>query len=235
MKILLIIPFFIINIFSAELDLNKFEDRQEAIEDIRNLILYEEKLAIAYERFLINNYKKPTKTELESSLETLALKRIAPLDLTFTNDTFNLRLPATISSELQELYKSNKYRNRTYTYDNNINFMMEDEFAKHIFGLINYNKGEIKNCPLGDWSGTKQNCKYNNHIYFHVTKTLADNPTEYSMAYFMENFKTGPIAFDSLNLDLTSDIFKNIAIGATLYDFEGNKYIKTKYGIKVLK
>ena len=56
------------------------------------------------------------------------------------------------------------------------------------------------------------------------------------MAYFFEYFKLGPIVFDSQKLNIESNsIFQNIPIGAILYDFEENKYIKTKYGIKVLK
>ena len=115
--------------------------------------------------------------------------------------------------------------------------IFENDLASHLFSLIKYNGGEIKNCPTGNGKLTtaKQNCKYNNHIYINLTETIDSVPSEYNMGYFIENFKTGPIVFDSTKLLFTDNIFQNIPIGAILYDFDENKYIKTKYGIKVLK
>lgn len=235
MKLILITLFFIKTLFSAEFDLNKFEDRQDVIEDIRALIVYEEKLAVNYEKFILNNFKKPLIKDLTESIEPLNLKKLTPIDLTFTNDKFNLRIPTTIPLELQDLYKSNKYRNRTYIYDTSVSFTMEDEFARHILGLINYNnKSEIQNCPSGDSTANMKVCKYNNHFYFTVTKTVSDLPTEYVMAYYMGNFKVGPIAFES-TLPFSNDIFKNIPFGAILYDFDGQRYIKTKNGLQTLQ
>ncbi len=238
MKNLILLVLFISNIFCDELDLNKFEDRQSAIEDIKALIVFEERLAVTYEKFILNNYKKPLLNDLLNNIDNFHTKKITLAPLTLTNDKFNNRLPSNITSneQLFEIYKSNKYRNRTYFYNNNIYFILQDDFTNHIYGLIKYNKGEILNCPTGTLTVTKQNCKYNNHIYFNLTKIENSNPIDYEMAYFLENFKLGPVVFDSQKLNIDSNsIFQNIPIGAILYDFEENKYIKTKYGIKVLK
>lgn len=239
MRNLIILSLFLINIFSAELDLSKFEDKQVAIEDIKTLILYEEKLAVAYEKFLIDNFKKPSKTELEGLVDSLTLKSLTLKELSF-DDKLNNRLPdAIIKNDLFDMYKKNTYRSNTYYYDGNIYFIFKNDLASHLFSLIKYNNGEIKDCPSldssGNWTGTKRNCKYNNHIFIDLTKIIDSNPNEYNMGYFIENFKTGPIVFDSTKLLLTDNIFQNIPIGAILYDFDENKYIKTKYGIKVLK
>ena len=77
MRSLIILSLFLINIFCAELDLSKFEDKQVAIEDIKTLILYEEKLAIAYEKFLLDNFKKPSKSDLEALVDSVTLKSIS--------------------------------------------------------------------------------------------------------------------------------------------------------------
>lgn len=239
MRSLIILSLFVINIFCAELDLTKFEDKQMAIEDLKTLILYEEKLAVVYEKFLLDNFKKPSKSDLEGLLDSLTLKSISLKELTF-DDKLNNRLPEIIiKSDLFDIYKKNTYRNNTYYYDGNIYFIFKNDLASHLFSLIKYNKGKIEDCPSldssGNWTGTKRNCKYNNHILIDLTKIIDSNPSEYNMGYFIENFKTGPIVFDSTNLPLLNEIFQNIPIGAILYDFDENKYIKTKYGIKVLK
>ena len=237
MKSLIILSFFLVNIFCAELDLTKFENKQMVIEDLKTLILYEEKLAVVYEKFLLDNFKKPSKSDLEGLADSLTLKSISLKELTF-DDKLNNRLPESIiKSDLFDIYKKNTYRNNTYYYDGNIYSIFENDLASHLFSLIKYNGGEIKNCPTGNGKLTtaKQNCKYNNHIYINLTETIDSVPSEYNMGYFIENFKTGPIVFDSTKLLFTDNIFQNIPIGAILYDFDENKYIKTKYGIKVLK
>ena len=76
MRSLIILSFFLVNIFCAELDLTKFENKQMVIEDLKTLILYEEKLAVAYEKFLLDNFKKPSKSELEGLADSLTLKSL---------------------------------------------------------------------------------------------------------------------------------------------------------------
>lgn len=236
MRIFFILSFFILKLFSDEVDLNKFEDRQAVIEDIRNLILYEEKLSIAYEKFLLDNYTKPTLAQLVASVDSFIPAKISLENLTLTNDKFNIRLNNNIKvSDLFAIYKSNKYRNHTYFYNNSIYFIMEDDFANHIYGLIKYNNNSgIQTCETTNGTITATNCQYNNHIFIDVTKIEDNKPSVYKMAYFIEKFKTGPIIFDSTNLAFTDSIFSIIPIGAVLYNFDGDKYIKTKDGIKVV-
>ncbi|QKF65736.1 hypothetical protein AVENP_0156 [Arcobacter venerupis] len=243
-KILIIFFIFFSFSFSLELNLNNFEDRQAALRDVKTLILYEESIAKAYEEYILTNYSIPTLTQITSLIENISL--INPINSTFTLDgtlmkiSYGLIDEIKADSSIKALYESNTYRKRTFFRNDKISFILEDEFAKHLYDLIKQS-GEIINCPTNSGTITKVNCKQSNHIYIGVTNIKKDTrvntyePDVYLMVYSIDKFKTGPIVITADSTEYTQSEFDSIPKGALLYDVVGVKYVKTIDGIKALK
>lgn len=241
MKKILFILFLLINL-SFALDLTNFEDRQSALQDVKTIILYEESIAKAYEDFILTNYKFPTLAEIKTLIGNLTLVNNISSNLvlssTLTKISYGLNSDLKADSSIKALYESNTYRKRTYVRNDEINFILEDEFAKHLYDLIKQNGGEIQTCPTTVFT-TAMNCKENNHIYIQLTKKLEGSevvPNTYLMAYHMDNFKNGPIIItNDTSKHITESAFDSIPKGALLYDVDGVKYVKTLDGIEILK
>lgn len=237
MKKILFILFLLINL-SFALDLTNFEDRQSALQDVKTIILYEESIAKAYEDFILTNYKFPTLTEIEDLIDKNEVISNLVLSSTLTKISYGLNSDLKADSSIKALYESNTYRKRTYVRNDEINFILEDEFAKHLYDLIKQNGGEIQTCPTTVFT-TAMNCKENNHIYIQLTKKLEGSevvPNTYLMAYHMDNFKNGPIIItNDTSKHITESAFDSISKGALLYDVDGVKYVKTLDGIEILK
>jgi hypothetical protein len=241
MKKIVILFYIFINL-SFALELTTFEDRQKVLQDIKSIILYEESIAKAYEEFILKNYAIPTLTQIESLIGELQV--IVPevksttitLDSNFTIISYGIADDLKTDNSIKTLYESNTFRKRTYFRNEQINFILEDEFAKHLYDLIKEN-GSIENCPNSAFI-TPRNCKENNHIYIQLTKKLDGVdfiPDKYLMVYHIDKFKTGPIVITNVITDYTKSEFDFIPKGALLYDIDGLKYVKTLTGIKVLK
>ena len=244
MKKLFFIFIFLSNI-AFSLDLNDFEERKSVLEDIKSIILYEESIAIAYENYILSNYSIPTLTQIKTLIgdlttqvsgitTTLTLNNSAITKISYAlNDTLKA------DDSIKALYDSNTFRKRTYVRNNEVYFILEDVFAKHLYDLMkSSNISVINNCPIVVFT-TAVNCKENNHIYIGLTKKLEGGlvvPNTYLMVYHIDKFKTGPIIItDDTSKHITESAFDSIPKGALLYDTNGVKYLKTLDGIEVLK
>ena len=244
---LLWIKLFFIFIFLSNiafsLDLNDFEERKSILEDVKSIILYEESIAIAYENYILSNYSIPNLAQIKVLIGDLTTQ-VSGITTTLTlNNSAITKISYALSDDLKKadasikaLYDSNTFRKRTYVRNNEVYFILEDVFAKHLYDLIKTN-GEIINAdkPLISCSLNKV-CKKNNHIYVEVQSLVSDMPDKYLMAYHIDKFKTGPIIItNDTSKYLTESIFNSIPKGALLYDITGVKYLKTVSGIEVLK
>lgn len=244
MKKLFFIFIFLSNI-AFSLDLNDFEERKSVLEDVKSIILYEESIAIAYENYILSNYSIPTlaqikvligdlTTQVSGITTTLTLNNSSITKISYAlNDTLKA------DDSIKALYDSNTFRKRTYVRNNEVYFILEDVFAKHLYDLMkSSNISVINNCPIVVFT-TPINCKENNHIYIGLTKKLEGGlvvPNTYLMAYHIDKFKTGPIIItDDTSKHLIENAFNSIPKGALLYDTNGVKYLKTLDGIEVLK
>lgn len=248
------ILFFITFNFLFAYDLNNFEDRQMILQDVKTLILYEESIAKAYEEYILENYSIPSYQNITSLIGALTLKNTInttiSLDSSFTKVSYNLNNEIKADEGIKALYESDTFRKRTYYEKNSgkIYFLLEDEFAKHLYDLIKQNNGVILNCPTTEGNVTKQNCKLNKHIYIGVTnikkytvKNSQGNdeviyePDNYLITYHIDKFKTGPIVITTDSSKYSLNTFDFISKGALIYDTNGLKYVKTINGIEVLK
>ena len=218
-----------------------FEERQKTLQDIKNVIQYEESVARIYELYILNNLKLPTIAEINTLLDG-NIKDFVSSDnkdkvnlttLTSGLPKISYALGDVLKADLsiKSLYDSNTYRKKTYVRDNAVYFILEDTFAKHLFDLIALNNNtnkEIKEC--GSTNSDKA-CIFKDHIYIEPTYS-SGSINGYLMAYHIDKFKTGPIVISGVTGD---NIFKSIPKGTLIYDITGVKYIKTTLGIEVLK
>ena len=249
MKIIFIFLFSINFIFA--LDLNDFTDRQKILQDIKKVVQNEESIAKAYERYILENYGIPTNINLLYTTNYLGtsasfLSSISDFSSSFNSFTlsqnkisYSLKDVLKNDSDIKTLYESNTFRKRTYFRNNEIHFILEDIFAKHLYDLMKLsNITTINNCPIVVFT-TPVNCKENNHIFIGLTKKLDGGlivPNSYLMSYHIDKFKTGPIIItDDTSKHITEDIFDSLSKGSLLYDINGVKYLKTLDGIEVLK
>ena len=246
MKKLYLIFIFLSNI-AFSLDLTNFEDRQKILQDIKSVILKEESIANAYEKYILDNYEIPDKIDSLYTSNYLGQSVDFLSDITDFSSNFN---PFSISEnkisyslklndiQLKSLYESNTFRKKTYIRDNKLYFILEDGFAKHLYDLIKLNNGQIIICPNSIVT-VPINCRDNNHIYIGLTKKSDGTnfiPDKYLMVYHIDKFKTGPIIITNDILKYSTDnIFNSIPKGALLYDINGVKHLKTVSGIEVLK
>lgn len=242
MKKILFVLFLLIN-SSFALDLANFEDRQSALQDVKTIILYEESIAKAYEEYILTNYAIPNLTQIKSLIGDITttisgITTTLNLNGTLMKVSYGLNNDLKADSSIKALYESNTYRKRTYVRNDEVNFILEDEFAKHLYDLIKQNGGAIQDCPTIVFT-TAVNCKENNHIFIQLTKKLDGLevvPDTYLIAYHIDKFKTGPIIItNDTSKHITQSAFDSIPKGALLYDTDGVKYVKTIDGIEVLK
>lgn len=233
---------FFVSFLHAETEFNL---RQKELINVRNMVQHEESISRAYEEYIINNYKFPTISELESTIgnvdiSILGITKIPTLTAGLT--VLSYALDNTIlDSEIIELYKSNSLRKRTYFLksDAKIHFILEDPFAKHLYDLLKNTSLGISTCPLFTLSIlTPITCIKDNHLYIKMTNKLTNGALklDFLMNYHIDKFKTGPIIITSdTSLHTTEDEFNSIPKGAVLYDINGSKYIKTTTSIEILK
>lgn len=238
----LFILIFTINILSAA-DLTNFDTRQVVLQDIKKIVQNEELIARAYEKYIIDKYALPstitdlyTINYLGSSVNFLKIITSSPIYFkifTLGINKISYALKDVLKSDnsgIKALYESNTFRKRTYYLNNEIHFVLEDAFAKHLFDLIQQTGSGLSVC-----SGLPNiNCIKDNHIYIKPTYDLLDIRA-YLMNYHIDNFKTGPIVITNNILLYSSDEFKSIPKGAAIIDTDGRRYVKTTSGIEALK
>ena len=233
--------------FSFALDMNKFEDRQEVLQDIKKLILYEELVARAYESFLMENYTLPSTSDITDITDTTSgIKKLIrheiynnlSLDENATKLSYGLKTTYKEIDEIKKFYEDNSFRKNTYVQGDSVYFILEDDFAKHLFDLISYDVEITQNCEDSGSCIQKDKTKaFNDHLYIDIyDHDDEDVPIDYLMAYHKDNFKTGPIIITTDRIKQnTNPIFNSIPKGALMYDHKGVKYVKTKDSIEILK
>ena len=242
MKNIFFIFVFFSNI-SFSLDLNNFDERQKVLKSVKTIILYEESIAKAYEEYILTKYSIPTLTQVKNLIGNLntqvsGITNTLTLNKDITKISYALNSELLADNNIKTLYESNTFRKRTYVRNNEVYFILEDVFAKHLYDLIKISKEVISTCPNTDFS-VPINCIENNHIYIQLTKKF-DGVTlvldSYLMAYHIDKFKTGPIIItNDTSKHITESVFDSIPKGALLYDTNGIKYTKTLSGIEPLK
>lgn len=234
---------FLILIFFNFLQSEDFEARQKTLQDIKNIVQYEESLARAYEQYIIDNYKLPSSisnittliggdvTTFVLSIDSQVNATVLASGLPKINYALNSNLITDLS--IKSLYESDTFRKKTYLRNNAVYFSLDDSLAKHIFDLIKLNSGnEIKTCA--STNGDKV-CIKESHIYVSPTYTSGEI-TGYIMCYRIDKFKTGPIIVtNDSSKYISEDVFDSIPRGALIYDIKGVKYVKTLTSIEALK
>lgn len=221
-----------------------FQERQSALQDIKNIVQYEESFARTYEQYILANYKlPPTVTTITALMGGTITAFITTINSKVNTTTLADGLPKinyALGDELKadlgikSLYESDTFRKRTYVRDGAVYFILEDSFAKHLFDLIKLNSGnEIQDC-----SSTNSNkaCKRDNHIYIDATVVTTTTIASYLMSYHVDKFKTGPIVVTDNSVKYTTEeVFNSIPKGALIYDIIGKRYIKTTTTIEEIK
>lgn len=243
MRIFLFIIFLLSNILNAEI--TDFDTRQDVILKLKEMVLKEEQIATAYEEYILENYNIPADLNAITSsgylgsyldfitnsidtnyFETPVLGNL--LNSTLTTISYGLKSVLKTDAYFKNLYESNTFRKKTFYANNKINFIINDDYAKHLLYLISKQGVQILDCIT---IGTKY-CKKNEHIYIYDDITRIN----LLMYYHKDKFKTGPIIItNDTSLQNTSDEFNFIPKGAILYDTDGIKYVKTLDSIEKLK
>lgn len=239
------IAIYLILIFNITVSFaESFEEKQKVFQEIKEIILYEESFAKAYEDLLIIDYAFPTLEKIEVKIGKIDInknkmyKQIS-FDSSITKLSYGLNKSATDTDGAIAFYESNNLRENTYIQDDSVYLMFDNSFASHIFGLLKaINKNEINKCPVPENDNrtyiTKQTCHHRNHIYIDLIEFNKKEPSEFLMSYHIDKFKMGPIVLDKTKT-LPKNIEELISKGAILYDFDGIKYIKTQDEIVELK
>ena len=212
-----------------------FQERQSTLQDIKNIVQFEESFARTYEQYILTNYKLPPTVGTITSLMNGDIKYFVAIDnqvnsttLTYGLPKINYALGDDLKADLgiKSLYEGDTFRKRTYFRDGAVYFILEDSFAKHLFDLIKLNSGnEIKDCSS---TNSDKACKRDSHIYIDATGVTATTIASYLMSYHVDKFKTGPIVVtNDSSKYATEDVFKSIPKGALIYDIDGVKYVKT--------
>lgn len=218
-----------------------FQERQNTLQDIKNIVQYEESVARTYEEYILNYYKLPTIAQIN----TILGGNIRDFVSSDNKDKINLttltsglpKISYALGNDLKNdlsiksLYESNTFRKKTYVRDGSVYFILENTFAKHLFDLIYLNSNTNKEIKLCASTNSDKSCIYNDHIYIDATYTLSEI-TGYLMCYHIDKFETGPIIISTIS---ANNIFKSIPKGVLIYDSTGKKYIKTTLGIEVIK
>ncbi len=218
-----------------------FQERQNTLQDIKNIVQYEESVARTYEEYILNFYKLPTIAQINTLLGGNIRDFVSSDNKTKVNLTtltsglpkISYALGDVLKADLsiKSLYDSNTYRKKTYVRDGAVYFILEDTFAKHLFDLIYLNNNTNKEITTCSTTNSDRVCINNDHIYVDATYTLTEI-TGYLMCYHIDKFETGPIIIPTIS---ANDIFKSIPKGVLIYDSTGKKYIKTTVGIEVIK
>lgn len=248
-KIFLLSFLFVASLFSEEEIIDtttyNFEKRQELLKLVNLTIREEESIARSYEEYILENYRLPTSGNINSLLPSLgtslslsligeATDLIDTLKLNISSKTIDYRLKDLVKKDtyVKQLYESDSFRKNTFYYNGKIHIILKSDFAKNIYNLI---KAQGKNlyfcddpssgkyCIKRDLSGIKKD-----HINIYET-SLKNKLLIY---YFPEMYEKGPIIIINDISYYDNDEFKQLPIGVILYDFDGEKYLKTKDAIR---
>ena len=220
-----------------------FEQRQVLIQKIKKTIQHEESIAKAYEVYLLENYKRPADLSSLSSILGVSLDNFFSgddlnffknLSLNGLNKTINYRLTDIVKKDtyLKSIYESDTFRKKTFVHDGKIHITLNENFAKNIYNLIiSQNKDLVscdnilsgKYCIKKDPLGVKKD-----HVYIYETAIK----NRLLMYYYPNNYEKGPIMIIDDISYYTEPEFLQLPIGTLLYDFKGEKYLKTRDSVR---
>lgn len=223
-----------------------FEQRQEVLQELKNVIQQEESIAKAYEVYLLENYKRPASfTDLSSvlgiSLNSMILENNSDyfknIVLDGAKKSINYRLTSLIEKDtfLKNMYESDTFRKKTFIYNNKIQIILESNLAKNIYNLINTQNKNLISCdnPLSGKYCIKKDLTGVNKDHIYIYETSLKN--RLLMYYYPKNYEKGPIVIiDDISFHDNIE-FKELPLGVVLYDFQGEKYLKTKSTIRKVK
>lgn len=219
-------------------DLDKFADRQDVLQKIKQMIIDEESIAKAYETYIIKNYSLPSSLAVLKTADYLGTT-FGSVNETYFNSfvlstqsvSYRLKDNLTTDGSFKLIYESDTYRKKTFIYKGKVYFKLEDDFAKNLFMLIKTQNSAITQC------GTvpkKQYCTKDNHIFLYKDDSQEDS--KIIMYYHIDKFKTGPIVISNdASLYDTRSEFKYLPYGTLMYDLDGIKYVKTSSSIEKVK
>lgn len=227
-KILLFISLLLVNISFA----NTFDTQQERLIKLKDLINEEEYIARAFEKYILEEKDIPSLSDLKTD-DYLGTSYTSTYLLDSDSKTFSItanensmknRIRLSVlnnESELVHIYEDNAYRTRTYVKGDKVYIIFKDDLAKHLYYLLKVNTTTISDCPSSGAPSTKL-CKENDHLYVYN-----DSRTDLLMFFKFEKFKEGPIIINDDIAFHSNKAYRFIPTGTLIYDFKGNKYIKT--------
>lgn len=199
---------------------------------LQKIIIQEEKLSYMYEQYLLNEYKYPTISNLQTQEylgEHYYKKNIFGEDIDFFDNTkaqIKYAIKKDVKDYMHLLYKRDIYREYTSVFvsfneqnvdanNSYIQIILNSKKAKNIFNIL---KTDFinKNC-LGDIEN--EYCIYDeNSIRWY------NNDKNY-IEYNLEEFNNGNI-FIEKESQLSDTKLDDLSIGSFVYTKNGNKYYK---------
>lgn len=218
------------------------KQRQDQVLQIKDIIQKEESLAFAYELFIKENLHIPN--SIDSLIHDKYVGVAFPKEFTgvqidkyndyafFADDArLTFRLKDNLSDEkLRDLYLSNTYRQKTFAYEKDslkyIGIQIYDEHIKNLYSMLITQTFKILSaCGDDPANRTSRYCIKDDDI---MVYDITSDPDDLLMYYNRYSYKKGPyIIKNQPELFNTLLEFKAIPKGAIVYDFDGNKYIKT--------
>lgn len=202
--------------------------KQKNVLYVQNLIKNEEKIALEYENYLLNEFSIPSSiSALMTSKylgENFDIKNKFGDDIEFkTNNTLKYALiREKIAPYLRALYLRDLYRQRTsvkklstYT-DSYIAISLQDKKAKTIFNLLNSGNSISKTCE----SVSNTYCNKNDTTLRWIGASSAD-----WIEYDKEEFNLGNVTVSSKTM-LSDTKLNSLAVGRYVYVQNSVRYIK---------
>jgi len=217
-----------------------FIEKQKLIIKTKKIIEEEEFIARAFERYILENAKIPTLSDLKNnnylsttfsptyfteddSKDFSIISRKNKMKNRLTLSVESVR----INSGIADLYNSSTYRNRTYLDGTEIGIFIRDDFARHIYFLSSTADIDIVTCSD---SNRDKYCIENDHMY--IYKRGSDKSKDILLMYYkLSKFRTGPIIIVDDPTIYDNSEFEHIPSGAILFDIKGKKHIKTNKSI----
>lgn len=223
---------YIFILFSTLLYSNSFDDIQRKGKEVKNIIEVEERFINAFENNILQNFEIVDANYIKNSgliPSSINISGLNKKELYFSN---SLDKDLKDDPFLEELYKSNTFRKRSYFNDDKVYFNLENSLAKLLYTLMIYkNKDEISSCP-SSFSSKIDICTFENSIYVDIKKydsLFEDNssekkPSEFLLAFNLSSYEKGPIIVDKIDED--EAILNFFANGTHFFDKDGIKFIK---------
>lgn len=223
-----IVLFFIIisNVLSVD---NLILQKQNTLYT-QNLILKEEQIAKAFEKYLLEEFKIPTMDDLQKNdTKNLYLGSNFHLENTFGTKLElidkELKLKYAITKNSQEyitlLYERDLYRDYTTVYKDKtesfVEFRLKSKEAQNIFKILKSGKKIAKNCenPV-----PSEYCSLNKNIIKYYDKN--NDWIEYSK----KGFEDGDVNVSSINIFDDVDLKDNLKTGTYIFVKNTAKHIK---------